>query len=247
MSTEATPVVAEPAPASRSGPSLGRLMRQPRAKHGIHWWLAGLLGYGIVRAIGGGVRLRFHGEETVRAWESAGRRFVLAFWHRHLLMIPFVYRGTGIATMASQSDAGELATRVLARFGFGATRGSNSRGGVAGLHDLVRRGRAGSDLALAPDGPRGPAGEVKAGVVVAASLLGFPIVPVAFAARHAWRAPGWDQAIVPFPGSAVHVVFGEALTLPPGTDLAAGAAALKDRLNATEAAARSFARGGRNA
>ncbi len=222
-------------------------MRRPRAKRGLGWWLAGVLGYGIVRAIGAGARLRFHGEETVRLWEASGRRFILAFWHRHMLLVPFIYGGGGAATMVSQSDAGEVATRVLQRFGFAATRGSTSRGGVAGLHQLVRLGKAGSDLALAPDGPRGPAGEVKSGVLVAASLLGFPILPVALAARHGWRAPGWDRAVVPWPGATVHVVFGEPLTVPAGGDLAASSAALKARIDAAEAAAAGFARGGRDA
>jgi len=83
----------------------------------------------------------------VRAWEAAGERFILAFWHRHLLLMPYAYRGRRISVMISQSRDGELIARTVARFGIGAARGSSSRGGLAGMRSLLRQAEEGWDLA----------------------------------------------------------------------------------------------------
>jgi lysophospholipid acyltransferase (LPLAT)-like uncharacterized protein len=188
------------------------------------------------------VRVRYHGAERVRGWEATGERFILAFWHRHLLLMPYAYRGRRISVMISQSRDGELIARTVARFGIGAARGSSSRGGLAGMRSLLRQAEEGWDLAFTPDGPRGPAGEVQPGVVLAAAATGLPIQPVAIAASRARRLRSWDRFLVPLPFSAVHFVYGEPLAVPRRGDLDAAASELKGRLDGAEAEAERLAR-----
>src|SRR5204862_494117 len=84
--------------------------------------------------------------------------------------------------------------------------------------------KQGHTLCIAPDGPRGPAGEVKPGTLMVAILAGFPILPVAYAARRAWRAPGWDRLVVPQPFTTVQFVYGEPMLVERGADREAAAA-----------------------
>jgi hypothetical protein len=197
----------------------------------------------LIRALRATIRIHHHHDAQVRAWEAAGERFIIAFWHRHILLMPYCYRGRRISVLVSASRDGELIAHTVARFGIDAARGSTSRGGVAGLRDLLRKGREGYDLAFTPDGPRGPAGVVQPGVVLAAAATGFPVQPVALAASRCRRLASWDRFVVPLPFAAVHFVYGEPLRVPRGAPVGDGAAELARRLDAAERAAEELAAG----
>ncbi|MEO8503696.1 MAG: lysophospholipid acyltransferase family protein [Acidobacteriota bacterium] len=218
-----------------------RRVRSTSPLRRLGWSMAGWIGMFLIRGIRAGLRLRFHGDDELRGFEAAERPFVLAFWHHGLLLMPYVYRGQRVAVMASQSDAGEWLTAVLSHFGIRSVRGSNSRGGLAALHELVRLGRGGWDIAVAPDGPRGPAGEVKPGVLAVASAVGCPIVPIAWSVRRCWRLASWDRMVVPIPLGVAHFVIGPSFTVERRDDFAAVALDLARRLNEVEAAARAAA------
>ncbi len=206
---------------------------------GIVSWLAAW----FIRVLRATVRLRHHGDERLRQWERGEQRFILAFWHRHLLLMPYAYRGHRISVLVSQSGDGELIARTVARLGIDSSRGSSSRGGIAGMRSLLRKAADGWDIAFTPDGPKGPAGEVQPGVLLAAAATGLPIVPVGVAASRAKRLRSWDRFLVPLPLATVHFVYGEPLTVARRGDLGAAAAELKRRLEGAEMEAEGRAKG----
>ena len=192
---------------------------------------------GLIRVLRATVKLRHHHDEPMRKMEQGNERFILTFWHRHLLLMRYCYRGKGVSVLVSQSRDGELIARTVARLGIDSSRGSSSRGGVAGMRTLLRKAREGWDLSFTPDGPRGPASEVQPGVILAAAATGFPIMPVALAATRAKRLRSWDRFVVPLPFSTVHFVYAEPLAVERRGDPASAAAELKRRLDAAEAEA----------
>lgn len=196
---------------------------------------------GLIRLLGAVVRQRHHGADEFVRKVAAGERLILAFWHRHLLMMPHVYRRQRISVLISLHRDGELVARTLDRLGYDTTRGSSSRGGLTGLRALLRKAARGYDLAFTPDGPRGPAGVVKPGVIAAAAVTGFPILPVAIAASRCWRLASWDRFVVPLPLSTVHFVYGEPLAVPRRPSTETLSRDLKARLDAAEAAAERLA------
>lgn len=212
--------------------------RTPLRVRAAAWLAAGLL-----RGLRATLRLRFDGEEGIRAAEREDRRFILAFWHRHLLLMPWAYRGRGISVLVSRSQDGELIARAVGHLGIATARGSSSRAGAIGLHALLRQARGGMDIAFTPDGPRGPAAEVQPGVLMAAKATGWPIVPVALGASRAWRLRSWDRMMVPKPGARLEVCYGPPLLVARDAGLAAAAQELKARLDALEARAEARARG----
>lgn len=197
----------------------------------------GFLAAGLIRLLRATVRLSHHGDAAMRRMEREGGPFIVAFWHRHLLLMPYCYRRGRISILISRHRDGELIARTMERFGFDTTRGSSTRGGAAALRELLRRVRQGWDLAFTPDGPRGPAGIVKPGVVQVAAMAGVPVQPVALAASRCRRLASWDRFVIPLPGSAVHFVYGEPLRVAREADLGAAAAELGRRLHAAEAEA----------
>lgn len=200
-------------------------------------------GAAFIRLLRATVRMRFYRDEPVRAFEREGRNFILAFWHRHLLLMRYAYRGPRMSVLVSRSRDGELIARVMERLGISTSRGSTSRGGAAGLRDLLRRARGGWDLAVTPDGPRGPLREVQPGIVLAAAASGLPVIPVAIAASRRRELDSWDRMLVPLPGSQVHVVYGEPIEVPRDAKPGEWCPLLKRALDAVEAEAESRARG----
>ncbi len=203
--------------------------------------LLSLLAAGFIRGLRATVRIRFHGDERIREWERTGTHFILAFWHRHLLLMPYAYKGRRISVLISQSQDGELIARTVARLGIDSSRGSSSRGGIAGMRSLLRKAAEGWDIAFTPDGPRGPLREVQPGVILAAAATGLPILPVAIAASRAKLLRSWDRFLVPLPFSKVHIVYGEPLSVERRGDLGVAATELKRRLEGAEGAAEGLA------
>ncbi|MGZ8404138.1 MAG: lysophospholipid acyltransferase family protein [Nitrospira sp.] len=135
----------------------------------------------VIRCIARSMRYETRGHEEVDALYRDGRHIILAFWHAQQLMMLFGYRGAGSHVLISQHGDGEIIARIIARFGHGAVRGSSTRGGAGALRALIRVGRSGRDVAVTPDGPKGPRQVAKLGVIQLAKATGFPVVPFVFA------------------------------------------------------------------
>jgi lysophospholipid acyltransferase (LPLAT)-like uncharacterized protein len=148
----------------------------------LKFWLLPILGHALIRLLGRTLRLQRLPGGRVEALRTAGQNVIYAFWHGRQLMLPLSYTGRGAYVMISEHRDGELIHRVLQRFGGGAVRGSSTRGATKALRQLVRLGRAGFDLAITPDGPRGPRCIAQPGIIELAKLTGLPIVPLTFAA-----------------------------------------------------------------
>lgn len=144
---------------------------------------------------------------------------VFALWHNRSALSLVFYRRLihrpdprrRLAALASASRDGALVAAVLELFGAAPVRGSSSRRGLAAAAELIDAARAGADLAITTDGPRGPRYVVQPGAVAVAQATGRPVVPVSFNARWRFTARSWDGFQVPLPGARVEARFGPAL------------------------------------
>ena len=178
-----------------------------------------------VRALGLTLSVRAEGLDGVRPLWRAGRPLIYAVWHGRILIVPWLNArlrrregARAVRVLASRSRDGELVAGFVRRFGMDVVRGSSSRGGLAAVRELARAVRAGEDVAVVPDGPRGPREQLQAGLVVLAAVTGAPVVPLGFAARPARRLASWDRFLVPWPFARAAVVFGKPATVPRGAD-----------------------------
>jgi lysophospholipid acyltransferase (LPLAT)-like uncharacterized protein len=178
-----------------------------------HYSVAGWLGSALLRSLGWTLRFRLEGREAVDRFRGSGQPVIFVFWHAWILPLALLHRGEGAVVLVSTHGDGEYIARVIGRMGFGTERGSSTRQGAVGLRGVVRALRGGRDVALTPDGPRGPAGVFKPGALLAAKLTGAPVVPVAVDGSPLWRLSSWDRFVVPRPGARIRVRYGEALTL----------------------------------
>jgi lysophospholipid acyltransferase (LPLAT)-like uncharacterized protein len=167
------------------------------------------LGSWIVRLIGRTWRFRVTHDAEFRQARTAGQPVIFTLWHGQLLPLLYLHRNEGIAILISEHGDGEIIARIATSLGYRTVRGSTSRGAARALLGLTRVIDEGRDVAITPDGPRGPARSFAPGTLVVAQRSGAPILPIAAAASGAWHLQSWDRFLIPRPFSRVHVAYGD--------------------------------------
>lgn len=207
------------------------------------------IGAPVLAGLGRTVRLETVGREHLEALERAGQHYIVALWHGHILPGMFYFRDRGIVVVTSENFDGEWIARIIRRFGYGAARGSSSRGGAKALRVLLKS-VAQAPAAFTVDGPRGPRGVAQPGVVWLARATGRPILPIHAAADRHWTMNSWDRTQIPKPGARVVVALGEPLHVPrdaDDADLEEARRAVEQGLRDCEAASATALAGGAGA
>jgi lysophospholipid acyltransferase (LPLAT)-like uncharacterized protein len=208
---EATSAV--PAPARRG----------PVIPHRLSWrkrWLASLV-YGLIRVTSATLRYRVEDQTSLFTTEPV-QPVIYAIWHNRLSLSMMVYRNyprrmqpsRRLAAIVSASRDGAVVAHILELFGVEPVRGSSSRRGPQALLELTTWAEQGYDLAITPDGPRGPCYVVQDGAIALAQLTGLPVVPVSYHLNWKLRARSWDRFQIPLPFGRCTMRFGQALLVP---------------------------------
>lgn len=147
---------------------------------------------------------------------------IFALWHSRLGLCMKVYerfvrpdrQHDHLAALISASRDGAFLAAILQNFGVQPVRGSSSRRGAQALLELTSWAKRGYDLAVTPDGPRGPCGVVQEGVMTLAQVSGLPIVP--YSCRLGWKIvlKSWDRFEIPLPFSRCEMTFGDPIRVP---------------------------------
>lgn len=167
---------------------------------------------------------------------------IFAVWHNRLALSLTAYRSLilpdqptrQLAALVSASRDGALLAAILEAFHIQPVRGSSSRRGSQALRELITWAERGLDLAITPDGPRGPRYVAHPGVIALARATGMPIVPASFNLTRKWQLSSWDRFQIPVPLSAYQLEFGDVLKIPKGEErpVEADLATLQSRLMA---------------
>jgi lysophospholipid acyltransferase (LPLAT)-like uncharacterized protein len=120
--------------------------------------------------------------------------------------------------MISQSRDGEFIADIAQRLGLFPVRGSSSRGGAEALKTIVRKLEENPMVGHIVDGPRGPKGKVKPGLIRMAQLSGAVVLPLILSVDKAWIAGSWDRFLIPKPFSRVTVRWEEPFSVPRKID-----------------------------
>jgi len=167
------------------------------------------LGYGLLRLLYWSYRIDYRLPKQLPSGP-----LIIAFWHGDMLMQPYLYlrlRPTArrIAVIIGTHKDGEYIARLLGHFGFETVRGSSNRHPARALLGSLRKMQQGHDIAITPDGPRGPRHSVADGVVTLAQKSQCAIIPFTMTAAHGWHLQSWDRFIIPRPFSKIELCAGE--------------------------------------
>jgi len=171
------------------------------------------LGKGVLTALAPTWRYTVVNGDAIRRLRADRQPFIFSLWHGHLLPLLWHHRGSGVAILISEHRDGELIARAAQWLGYRLIRGSTTRGAERALLSLVRELKSGREVAVTPDGPRGPARSFAPGALIAAQRSGAPILPIAASADRAWRLGSWDKFMIPKPFARITVAYGSPTTI----------------------------------
>src|SRR3989449_9772255 len=180
---------------------------------------ADLVFFLLIKLIGRTVKFEVEGWEHWEAASRDGKIPIYTFWHNRVFLSTYFWQRRAIVVMTSRSFDGEYIARFIQRFGYGAARGSSTRGATGAIVEMIRLMRAGCPTAFTIDGPKGPRYVAKMGAVLLAKKTGNPILPFTIAAEKFWEAKKtWDGFQVPKPFTRARVYIAPPIYVPPDAD-----------------------------
>ncbi len=184
---------------------------------------AGVVIHWMIRLYCATFRLKVENEDEWLDYLEQGGKVLLCGWHqqffagiRHFRE----YKKYQPSLMSSKSLDGQIAAGVAKQVGFNSVWGSSSNSASAALKEMINRLKSYRLALHFLDGPRGPAGVVKAGAIAIAHGAGAVIVPGVVIADRAWYLHSWDRFMIPKPFARVTIKYFPKIELPPVMDKA---------------------------
>jgi hypothetical protein len=172
--------------------------------------------YHFIRAYSSTFRLRIENEKPWLEYLRKDGRVLLCCWHQQFFAAIRhfkTYAPLHPALMISQSRDGDIIAAIAEKSGWRAVRGSSSRDGGRALKEMIEHLKSAGLAAHVVDGPRGPAGMIKAGAVSLARSTGAVVVPFYVTSDRAWYFNSWDRFMLPKPFARVTLCFGDMIDL----------------------------------
>lgn len=179
----------------------------PRVRQFTPWqrfllWIISWAGYLAIAIICRTLRYSITWEDdSIPANTLFLKQVIYSFWHRAVFPATWMWRDQNIAVMVSRSFDGEYIARIIEKFGFGAVRGSSSRGGAEALLGMREELAKGEAVAFTIDGPSGPKYVAKPGPVRLSRATGLPMMAFYVALDNPWVLNTWDDFMIPKPFS----------------------------------------------
>lgn len=180
----------------------------------------------LVKLLASTLRWEFR-DEAGYLKRPQGSPIILAAWHNRILMLPVLFdwlfkRRYPTCVLTSPSRDGALLAHFVGNCGISAVQGSSSRGGAKALLQLHKLLRAGVDVVVTPDGPRGPVYVASPGLFQLAERSGVPLVAARVEYESFWELRSWDRFRIPKPFSKMTITFLAPVRLRVGDEARVG-------------------------
>lgn len=180
-----------------------------------------IIAYYITRLYFLTIRIESVNEGIIRQRLTNGEKAIAALWHQRIIAAIGYAKRFGIyrpSVMISSSRDGDLISSVFSRMNFRPVRGSSSLNGKKALLDMVDDLKNNHFAVHVLDGPKGPKGIIKPGLITMAKQSGVPIVPVYISISRAWTLNSWDHCLIPKPFSKIVIRWDQPLSVPREID-----------------------------
>lgn len=179
-------------------------------------------------------RYKVTGEDNLRMSQKRGSSIIM-LWHNRLPLI-----GTSLLKVApdmsycafiSNSRDGDIIAAYTTSYKIGSAIRVAHNSREKALKALISRLKIKRDIAIiTPDGPRGPAFEVKPGIAIAAKETNASIIPFSWSSNRYWELNSWDKMRIPMPFSTIEAHFNPPIILEKNTPIEDDLALLKAQL-----------------
>jgi lysophospholipid acyltransferase (LPLAT)-like uncharacterized protein len=161
------------------------------------------------------LKIEYKNYSVIEQLRLNDQNFIAAFWHGSMLLPWYIFRNKNFSALVSQSKDGELLTRLLKKWNYSVVRGSSNVGGKEAMQLMIDEVSAGKNLAITPDGPKGPEFKMKPGTIVLSKKTGATIILIGVGYKNYWELGSWDKFKVPKFFSRVVLKFSEPITINP--------------------------------
>lgn len=195
--------------------SLGkRILKHPLTQRILAFLLAS-----FIRLVYFTNRRSFHYHPDALPYMQGEQNAIFAFWHGRMMMCPTICPPKRqMRVLISLHRDGILISSVIAHFNQLTISGSTSRGGKEALVEMLKCLKAGENVSITPDGPRGPAQIISPGTIAVAKLSGKPILPVTFSASRCKRFKSWDRFMLALPFGRISFCIGAPIAIAREAD-----------------------------
>ena len=177
--------------------------------------------YLIAKVINSTYRYRFLGLENITEAKKLSKHdnYVLGIWHQNLLHGILCQKGNPHVVIVSKSKDADPVAHTCRKIGTIVVRGSSrnkagvDKGGKEAKTEMIEKLKEGFPGAITIDGPKGPAKEVKAGIVDMAIKSGTSIVPYLPIPEKYWSFNSWDKFRLPKLFSRIIVYYGKPIEM----------------------------------
>lgn len=174
--------------------------------------------YSLIKIIGATLKYETEGFENIDKIAADGKIPIYTFWHNRIFANTYYFRNLGTVVITSQSFDGEYIARFIRRFGYGAVRGSSTRGGIGALARMIRLMKKGFSTAFTIDGPKGPKYVAKPGACLLAKKTGNPVLPLLIETDKFWEIKSWDRLQIPKPFARAKIFVAEPIYVAGDAD-----------------------------
>lgn len=154
----------------------------------------------------------FPSKESEQEWEMMGATVAIT-WHDRLAILPkaIMHNNKKIHILASPHSDGIVISSVLKMFGFNIIPGSTNKNSILAVKNIMNVLKSGENVAITPDGPRGPRHKVNSNIIAIAKKCNASIVPVSCVATNYFSFKSWDKLMFPLPFGKISVHIGESI------------------------------------
>ena len=147
--------------------------------------------------------------EIVEKHIKKNKSFIVCFWHNRLLMTVFCWKWSKEFRMLISGHAdGKIISNAISYFGIQTITGSSRKNNLSSLKEILKQIDNGSVIGITPDGPRGPNGKVKDGLISLLKKTNVSVLPLSYSAKFKFTLKTWDKFIFVTPLNKFVAVWG---------------------------------------
>ncbi len=151
---------------------------------------------------------------------NGATKTIFAMWHNSLAISPYAFRNyTNIYVLVSPHSDGKIISKTLSKFGYHIIEGSTNKNPASAARLIVKNLAKGNNIAITPDGPRGPKYHINSNIIGLAKIAGAKIVPISCIVEKYFCLKSWDALMIPLPFCKGLITIGEQLRLSDNEEL----------------------------
>ncbi len=159
----------------------------------------------------------WEGQETEQDEDNyiaKNRPVLFAIWHCQLAYsIKIFGKYREVKALASPHSDGKIIGGIVRKFGYDVIEGSSYKNANGALKEILSNLKAGVNVVITPDGPRGPAKEVNSTITKIASKYGYSLIAASCKPSRYFTLNSWDEMMFPKPFSTIEVRISKVLEL----------------------------------